>query len=424
MTRSISSLPDEIQLQILAKLDPQSLLSLGACNKTLQQFIQDDSLCISIIKAHFPLAHARMAVEAELREKRAVSWADQLRRTNVLYNCLTQRKSLDYYELHVGRDLPSAYAENLGSTPRERHSAKYNFNTLVLYYTGIGLFVIVDLAARETREVLLPGGYSIRDVYIEEEVIVVLTTRASQQLVLTYTVHGQLLRTLDTERADLAFIMANEHYILVYSIDFLCWFYYDATDTQAPIVEEQLYIRQSAGSTLQTQALDDTYFYQKQDISPNRSVLLIYHLGLGYVVSRISLHPGKNSTYSEISGVNRHVYLSSHEQFTHIRGLEMVEMSLPGVPREDDAPIWDSKMLADLGAWIGWMGEDEDAIQYGLFTMLLREPSTGSIRDCGRLRGASEPHDQHKTKNVSLLGDEKWIICVSNKRVFVWQLQR
>lgn len=86
--------------------------------------------------------------------------------------------------------------------------------------------------------------------------------------------------------------------------------------------------------------------------------------------------------------------------------------------------VWDSHILVDLGGWATWVGDVDEGYMYGIFCILARETGTSEMLDCGRLRGPSEPEDQHEEHSVWLLGDEKWILCVMDDRVFVWQIRR
>lgn len=61
--------------------------------------------------------------------------------------------------------------------------------------------------------------------------------------------------------------------------------------------------------------------------------------------------------------------------------------------------VWDSRLLVDLGGWMGWFGDGEEGVMFGTFCLLPEESGHGMI-DCGRLRGPREPHEQHETKTV------------------------
>lgn len=70
------------------------------------------------------------------------------------------------------------------------------------------------------------------------------------------------------------------------------------------------------------------------------------------------------------------------------------------------------------------MGDTEEAQMYGMFCVLPPEDAKSTRLDCGRLRGPTEPLNQHETRNVVILGDNKWLIAALDDRLLIWQLQR
>lgn len=80
-------------------------------------------------------------------------------------------------------------------------------------------------------------------------------------------------------------------------------------------------------------------------------------------------------------------------------------------------------LLVDLGGWISWLGDTDEAIMYGLFSILPLERGSAEMLDCGRLRGPQEPVNQYETRFVSLLGDHRWLLCIMDGKVLVWRVQ-
>ncbi|CCG83014.1 protein of unknown function [Taphrina deformans PYCC 5710] len=101
----------------------------------------------------------------------------------------------------------------------------------------------------------------------------------------------------------------------------------------------------------------------------------------------------------------------------------MTKVNVAGIPRDDDTPVWDSRLMIDVGGWVGWFGDAEEGINFGAFCVLPAETDNGMLIDCGRLRGPDEPEDQYEVKSVKLHGDQDFLVCVMDSRVLVWRLQ-
>ena len=333
-----ADLPEELQIQILTCLNQDSLMQFSMTSRANLLLCQDEQLCEALCTRHFPITAARLRDDllTDPQESPAqISWFKELMATTAMRHRIMHRNAPAYFELSTGVEIPGMYAQGLGATPRGRHHARYGFGRVALFFHGMNLFVIVNLSTKACVEIRSPSPYSIRDVFLEEEHVHVLTTRSSSQFIFRYNLNGKLTNTLETRRSDLVVILANRKHTLAYSADSQLWYKYDHSETLAPEIHRQHVIPATATTSSTTHAIDRNFFYQ---LHGTKGILMIYDLDLGYCVSKISIFASQQHLRSELISVNRHCYLCGPGQISFINGLEMTKVSSPGIPHEDDTP--------------------------------------------------------------------------------------
>lgn len=332
-------LPDELKLLILSKLDPQSLFAFANTSRVAEELVQDDFLCAQMCKAYYPLAAARRLQEIALQSQSNVpdrtpdKWFQFLQGTTQYKECVIRRRSIDYYELSTSIELPPRYSQNLGLTPRGRHHSKYNFGHLLLFFTGVDVFLVINLTTRNPVEFALPAPFKIRDICLVKDHVCVLTTRSTGQCIFLYDLAGTLVETVVTQRTDLVLLLANCKFFLAYTAEAQTWVVYTASASVNPVADQQPCIPGSSSTVSTTSAVDEQYFYQLHEAT---GVLMIYDLQYQYCVSKIALFHKHQHIRIEVQSVNGHAYVYGPGHVSLIVGLEMTKVNVSGIPNDDD----------------------------------------------------------------------------------------
>lgn len=336
------ALPVELQLQVLAFLDPSSLACFAATNQSNHGLTQDMALCETLCRQYYPLAAARH-VKDYSRHKGCLSdhsrttnrtWYSCLQETHRLKARITSRRCLKYSEMVVGQELPSRYRKKFETRPAVYpHKAIYAFGRVAMFCSGMNTFLVVGIENRQPCELDLPMPYSIRDICLEEDFVYVLSTRLSSQFIFKFDFTGRLIHSLETHRDDLVRLSANKKHLLAYSglnADRNYWFHYSVDMTSAPPIEAQIPISGFAIKGRMTVAIDEQFMYSLND---KTGELLVYDLD-----NKVLLPPRKFVESPErwvIFAVNRHCYFAGSGIIALLDGLEHTQLQTPDMFMDD-----------------------------------------------------------------------------------------
>lgn len=439
------ALPVEIQLQVLAFLDPSSLACFGATGRSNYQLTQDAALTECLSRSFYPLAAARHAKaiakhevkRSEIIESSYTTWYTCLLETHKLRTRIASRRCQKYSELSVGRELPSRYRRQFETRPAiYPHKAIYAFGRVVMFCSGMNVFIVVEIESQRSVEIDLPEPFSIRDICLEEDFVYVLSTRLSNQFIFKFDFNGKLINSFETHMDNLGRIVANKRHLLAYSgltADRNYWFRYSVDCTSDSRLDKQIPISGFAIKGRMTVAIDDHYMYSLDD---KTGELLVYDLDNQVLLPKRKFveSPDRWAIFT----VNRHCYFAGSGLIALLDGPRHTLQRTPNMFMDDtygggekkivlkklsDTTGWYGNIITDIGGWFSWMGDVEEAQMFGMFCVLPSEDATSDRLDCGRLRGPSEPIDQHETHNVVILGDNKWLIAALDDRLLIWQLQ-